>query len=61
MSLKQKFISTVTLAFAIVAFTTFVSAQDTTTTNQQDSINKQEKRERKGRGEGRRDVESRGG
>ena len=54
MSLKQKFISTVTLAFAIVAFTTFVSAQDTTTTRQQDSVTKQEKRERKdfGRREG---------
>jgi protein CpxP len=51
MSFKQKFISAVTLAFAIVAFTTFVSAQDTSTTTQpQDSANKQEKRERKGFG-----------
>ncbi|CAN5188269.1 hypothetical protein BH20ACI1_BH20ACI1_17420 [soil metagenome] len=45
MSLKQKLISTVTLAFAIVAFTTFASAQ-TTTTQTQDSVKKQQKSER---------------
>ncbi|CAN5686524.1 hypothetical protein BH24ACI2_BH24ACI2_09640 [soil metagenome] len=65
MSFKQKFISAVTLAFAFVAFTTFVSAQDTSTTQQQDSANKQEKRERKefGRRGGERlfDKEGRGG
>ncbi len=45
MSFKQKFISAVTFGFAIVAFTTFVSAQDTNPTGQQDSTTTQEKRE----------------
>ena len=54
MSFKQKFISAVTFVFAIVAFTTFVSAQDTTTTQPQDSTTKQEKRERKFGKEGKR-------
>lgn len=45
MSFKQKFISAVTFVFAIVAFTTFVSAQDTKPTEPQDSTIKQEKRE----------------
>lgn len=53
MSFKQRFISAVTLVFAIVAFTTFVSAQDTTT-QPQDSTTKQEKREHKFGKEGKR-------
>lgn len=44
MSFKQQFISAVTFVFAIVAFTTFVSAQNTNPTGQQDSTTKQEKR-----------------
>ena len=54
MPLKQKFISAVTFVFAIVAFTTFVSAQDTAT-QPQDSTTKQEKRDRKFGKEGKRD------
>ncbi|MDQ3179463.1 MAG: Spy/CpxP family protein refolding chaperone [Acidobacteriota bacterium] len=50
MSFKQKFISAVTFVFAIVAFTTFVSAQDKKPTEQQDSTTKQEKRDRRGFG-----------
>ncbi len=45
MSLKQKLISTATLVFTIAAFTTFASAQSTTTQTQ-DSADKQQKRER---------------
>ncbi len=45
MSLKQKLISTVTLAFAIAAFTTFAAAQDTTTQTS-DSANAPQKSER---------------
>ena len=45
MSLKRNFISTVTLAFAIAAFTTFASAQNTTT-QPQDSADKQQRNER---------------
>lgn len=45
MSLKQKLISTVTLAFAIAAFTTFAAAQDTTTQTS-DSANPPQKSER---------------
>jgi len=52
MSLKQKFISAITFVFAIVAFTTFVSAQDNSV-NQPGSSAKQERREHKGFGEGR--------
>ncbi len=44
MKFKQKIVSAVTFLFAIVTFTTFVSAQDTTTQSQ-DSTTKQEKRE----------------
>ena len=47
MSLKNKFISVITLAFAVVALTTFASAQDTTKTDT-DTTQKQEKRERRG-------------
>ena len=47
MSLKNKFISIITLAFAVVALTTFASAQDTTKTDT-DTTQKQEKRERRG-------------
>ena len=54
MSFKQRLISAVTFIFAIVAFTTFVPAQDTTTTQPQDSTTKQEKRERKFGKEGKR-------
>lgn len=53
MTFKQKFISAVTFVFAIVAFTTFVSAQDNST-QPQDSATKQEKRERKFDKEGKR-------
>ena len=52
MSFKQKFISAVTFVFAIAAFTTFVSAQDTNI--QQDSTTRQEKREHKFGKEGKR-------
>ena len=48
MSLKTKFFPVITLAFAVVAFSTFVSAQETTTSP--DAIKKYEKRERKGFG-----------
>nr|MBA3633515.1 Spy/CpxP family protein refolding chaperone [Acidobacteriota bacterium] len=62
MSFKQKFISAVTLAFAIIAFTTFVSAQDISTTQPQDSESKQQKRERRGFGKrGERGDKHRGG
>ena len=47
MSLKQKFFSGLTFVFAVVAFTTFVSAQDNGTT-QLDSAQKQERGERRG-------------
>ncbi|MDQ3750673.1 MAG: Spy/CpxP family protein refolding chaperone [Acidobacteriota bacterium] len=56
MSFKRKFISAITLALATVAFTTFVSAQDT---NKQDnSMQQQEKSERRGgkRGFGRKGM-----
>jgi Spy/CpxP family protein refolding chaperone len=45
MSLKRKIISAIISTFAIVAFTSFVSAQDANKT-QQDSTQKQEKRQR---------------
>lgn len=53
MTFKQKFISAVTFVFAIIAFTTFVSAQDTAT-QPQDSTTKQEKRDHKFGKEGKR-------
>ena len=46
MSLKQKFVSAITLAFAIISFTIFASAQDKTTEPAADAG----KRERKGPG-----------
>jgi Spy/CpxP family protein refolding chaperone len=46
MSIKRKIISGVISAFAVVTFTTFVSAQDTD--KSQDSTQRQEKRERRG-------------
>lgn len=53
MSLKQKFVSAITLAFAMIALTVFVSAQDKTTTPSTDSTERQNKQERRGRGFGR--------
>jgi len=50
MSFKHKFISAITLAFAVGTFTTFVAAQDSSTTNQQDSTKKERKLERRGDG-----------
>jgi Spy/CpxP family protein refolding chaperone len=50
MSLKQKFFSGLTLAFAFVAFSTFASAQDSSTNQDQNSTQKQERRERRGFG-----------
>ncbi len=59
MSLKNKIFTTVTLAFAVGAFSSLASAQ-TTTAPQQDNVQKQEKRE--GRGYGKRgDKGMRGG
>ena len=54
MSLKAKISSLITMAFAVVAFTTFASAQDTAP-NAQDGVQKTEKGDRKWgkRGEGR--------
>lgn len=49
MSFKNKFFSVITLSAAVVAFSTFAAAQDTPTKST-DSIQKQEKRERKGWG-----------
>jgi len=52
MSLKNRFFSALTLAFAVFAFSTFVSAQETTKTDT-DTTQKQEKREwRKGKRDG---------
>ena len=52
MSLKNKFFSALTMAFAVFAFSTFVSAQETTKTDS-DNTQKQEKREwRKGKRDG---------
>lgn len=53
MSLKQKFVSVITLAFAMITLTVFVSAQDKTTTPSTDSTDRQDKIERRGRGFGR--------
>ncbi len=44
MSFKRKFISTVGLALAVGTFSTFVAAQDSSTTNQTDSTRKFERR-----------------
>lgn len=49
MSFKNKFFSALTLSFALVAFSTFAAAQETTTT---DSDNKQKREWRKGKGDG---------
>ena len=46
MSFKRKLISAVTSAFAVAAFTTFVAAQDTNTNKEDNSMQKQEMRER---------------
>ncbi len=60
MSFKHKFISAITLALSIGAFSTFVAAQDSSTTNQTDSTKREGKFER--RGDGRRgDKGMRGG
>jgi len=53
MSFKRKLISAATSALSVVAFTTFVSAQDTNK-EENNSIQKQEMRERGGRGFGKR-------
>jgi Spy/CpxP family protein refolding chaperone len=50
MSFKRKLIPAITLAFAFGTFTTFVSAQDGNTSNQQDSTKKERKFERRGDG-----------
>jgi Spy/CpxP family protein refolding chaperone len=50
MSFKHKFISAITLALAIGTFSTFVSAQDSTTNNQTDSTKKEGKFERRAGG-----------
>ncbi len=52
MSFKRKFISTVGLALAVGTFSTFVAAQDSSTTNQTDSTRKERKFERRAGGEG---------
>ena len=52
MSLKQKFVSAITLAFAIVTFTVFASAQDKTTTPS-DAPTRDQIERRGPRGEGR--------
>ncbi len=49
MSLKNKFFSALTMAFALVAFSTFASAQETTKT---DSDNTQKREWRKGKRDG---------
>ena len=51
MSLKQKFVSGIALAFAVSAFGTFTAAQDKTTAPD-DAMQKQEKMERGGYGRG---------
>ncbi len=66
MSYKYKIVSTVAAGFAIVSFSAFASAQqDNTTTNQsQDSVQKQERHQRRGfgkRGEDGFGKEGRGG
>ena len=48
MSFKRKLISVAASGLAAIAFTTFVSAQDTTTNTENDSMQKQEMRQRRG-------------
>lgn len=48
MSFKRKLISAAATGFAAIAFTTFVSAQDTNTSKEDNSVQKQEMRERRG-------------
>ena len=48
MSFKRKLISAVTSAFAVAAFSTIVTAQDTNTNKEDNSVQKQEQRERRG-------------
>ena len=48
MSFKRKLISAAASAFAVVAFTTFVSAQDSNTSREDNSMQKQEMREKRG-------------
>ena len=64
MSLKQKFVSSLDLAFAVGAFSTFAAAQDKTTAPD-DSMRNQEKSERRGKrggfGRERRDGKHGGG
>lgn len=50
MSLKQKFVSAITLAFAMITLTALVSAQEKTTTPSTDSTQTQDKIERRGHG-----------
>lgn len=50
MSLKRKLVTAATSAFAVVAFSTFVSAQDSSATAPQDGMQKQERPDRKGYG-----------
>jgi Spy/CpxP family protein refolding chaperone len=50
MSLKQKFLSAITLAFALLTLTVFASAQDKSTTAPADSATTREKIERRGPG-----------
>ena len=60
MSFKRKLISAATSTLAVVAFSTFVSAQDTTTKKEDGSMQKQEMREQR-RGGKRGDKGMRGG
>lgn len=61
MSFKRKFISAVTSAFAVIAFTTFVSAQETNTSKENNSMQKQEMRQNRGGKRGFGNREKRGG
>ncbi|HXG84722.1 MAG TPA: Spy/CpxP family protein refolding chaperone [Pyrinomonadaceae bacterium] len=60
MSYKQKIGSLIAAGFAVVSFSAFASAQDNSTNQSNDSIQKQERRERRS-GFGKRDGEKRGG
>lgn len=59
MSFKRKFISATASALAVVAFTSFVSAQDTNTNSENNSVQKQEMRGRRGFG-GKRGFDGKG-
>jgi periplasmic protein CpxP/Spy len=61
MSIKQKIVAVVAAGFAVVSFSAFASAQDTTTNQTQNSTEKQERREHRRGGEGRMGKEGRGG